>query len=164
MAKGEPEASGGMRESVWDYPRPPAVLPCERKVRVVHAGRTIAESGRALRVLETASPPTIYVPPRDVDAGVLEPAEGHTVCEWKGRASYFDVVIDGARAERAAWTYNDPKEPYLELTDYLAFYPQRVECYLDHERVQPQAGDFYGGWITEEIEGPFKGDPGSEGW
>jgi uncharacterized protein (DUF427 family) len=159
MAKSRP------RESVWDYPRPPAVVPCERRVRVVHGGETIAESDRALRVLETSSPPTIYIPPEDVRSELLEPAAGHTVCEWKGKASYFDLAHPGSRAERAAWAYHDPKDDYSELQGHIAFYAGRVDaCYLDEEQVRPQAGDFYGGWITEEIEGPFKGEPGSEGW
>jgi uncharacterized protein (DUF427 family) len=164
MANSNIAANGLQTESVWDYPRPPAVVACERRVRVIHAGRTVAESDRALRVLETASPPTIYVPPEDVRAELLEPTEGHTVCEWKGDASYFDVVNEGGRAKRAAWTYTNPKDSYPELRDYIAFYPGRVECYLDDERVRPQAGDFYGGWITEEIVGPHKGEPGTEGW
>jgi uncharacterized protein (DUF427 family) len=151
-------------ESVWDYPRPPSLEPCERRVRVVHEGMTIAESDRALRVLETAGPPTIYVPPADVRGETLQPTEGHTVCEWKGQASYFDVVGERSRAEGAAWTYADPKQRYAELTDYVAFYPGCVECYLDEERARPQPGGFYGGWITDEIVGPVKGEPGSEGW
>jgi uncharacterized protein (DUF427 family) len=164
MASSRIAANGLATESVWDYPRPPAVVACERRVRVIHAGRTVAESDRALRVLETASPPTIYVPPDDVRAELLEPTEGQTVCEWKGQASYFDVAHEDCRAERAAWTYTEPKDAYPELRDHIAFYPGRVECYLDEERVRPQAGDFYGGWITEEIVGPHKGEPGTEGW
>ncbi|HEY8640198.1 MAG TPA: DUF427 domain-containing protein [Solirubrobacterales bacterium] len=164
MANPNVAANGLATESVWDYPRPPAVVSCERRVRVIHAGRTVAESDRALRVLETASPPTVYVPPEDVRAELLEPTEGHTVCEWKGQASYFDVAHEDGRAERAAWTYTEPKDAYPELRDHIAFYPGRVECYLDDERVRPQAGDFYGGWITEEIVGPHKGEPGTEGW
>jgi uncharacterized protein (DUF427 family) len=164
MANARIAANGRPEESVWDYPRPPALEPCDRHVRIVLAGRTIAESDRALRVLETASPPTVYVPPRDVRSEHLRPAEGHTVCEWKGRASYFDLEHEDGRAERAAWTYTDPKERYAELTDYVAFYPARVECFLDDERVRPQPGDYYGGWVTDEIVGPYKGEAGSEGW
>jgi uncharacterized protein (DUF427 family) len=157
-------SNGRRLESVWDYPRPPALEPCDRHVRVVLGETTIAESDRALRVLETAGPPTIYLPPDDVRVDCLRPTEGHTVCEWKGRASYFDVASEGEIAERAAWTYTDPKERYAELADRLAFYPARLECYLDEERVRPQPGEFYGGWISDEIVGPFKGEPGSEGW
>ena len=153
-----------MKESVWDYPRPPRVEPVASHVRVEHAGEIVAESDRALRVLETASPPAIYLPPADVESQLLEPAEGHTVCEWKGLASYFDVVGGGSRSERAAWTYPKPNLDYSGLRDYIAFNAGRVECYLGEERVRPQHGEFYGGWITDEIAGPVKGEPGSEGW
>jgi uncharacterized protein (DUF427 family) len=151
-------------ESVWDYPRPPSVVPCERRVRVLHEGTVVAESDRAVRVLETAGPPTIYVPPTDVRTEQLEPVSGQTACEWKGSASYLDVVTDAGRAPRAAWTYEDPKDAYAELRGWLSFYPRLVECFLDTERVRPQAGEFYGGWVTDEIAGPPKGEPGTEGW
>jgi uncharacterized protein (DUF427 family) len=154
------------RESVWDYPRPPRVEPCERHVRIEHAGQAIADSGRALRVLETSSPPTIYVPAADVRTDLLTEVEGkHTLCEWKGHARYFHLEVDGDRAESAAWHYPEPREGYEQLREHIAFYAGRVDaCFLDDERVRPQGGSFYGGWITDEIEGPFKGEPGSEGW
>jgi uncharacterized protein (DUF427 family) len=154
------------KESVWDYPRPPRVEPLDRHVRVVLGGETIAESDRALRVLETASPPTIYIPREDVREGVLTPAEdAHTYCEWKGTASYVHAEAGGKRANRAAWFYPDPKPGFEQLRDHLAFYPRRVDAaYLDDEQVTPQPGAYYGGWITQEIEGPFKGEPGTEGW
>jgi uncharacterized protein (DUF427 family) len=154
------------KESVWDYPRPPRVEPIDRRVRVILGGETIAESDRALRVLETSSPPTIYVPEEDVRTELLSEADGHhTVCEWKGRAHYLHAEAGGKHAEHAAWHYPEPREGYEQLAGHLAFYAGRVdEAYLDDERVTPQGGSFYGGWITEEIEGPFKGEPGSEGW
>ena len=167
------------KESVWDYPRPPRVEPLDRHVRVVLGGETIAESDRALRVLETSSPPTVYVPREDVRTELLIDAEGEpTVCEWKGKAHYLHAEAGGRRAERAAWHYPEPKEGYEQLRDHLAFYAHRrtgssslrsedphiYAAYLDDERVTPQGGDYYGGWITEEIEGPFKGEAGSEGW
>jgi uncharacterized protein (DUF427 family) len=159
-----PHASNGLPvESVWDYPRPPAIVPCERRVRVLCGDTLVAESDRALRVLETASPPTIYVPPADVQTELLEATSGHSVCEWKGNASYFDVV-DATLVSRAAWTYEDPKPSYAELRDFVSFYPARLECFLDEEKVRPQAGEFYGGWVTDEIAGPHKGEPGTEGW
>ena len=128
-------------------------------------GLTIAESTRAVRVLETASPPTVYLPPEDVPAEYLRPANGSSYCEWKGTASYFDAIAADRVRPRAAWTYRDPKPGFEEIRDWIAFYPGRVDgAYLDDEPVTPQAGDFYGGWITAEIEGPFKGDPGTEGW
>jgi uncharacterized protein (DUF427 family) len=153
-------------ESVWDYPRPPRVEPCTRRVRVVLGGATIVDSRSALRVLETSSPPTIYVPSRDFAPGSLAPSGARrTVCEWKGLASYLDVHSGGRVAREAAWTYRAPVAAYSELRDHVAVYPGRVDgCYLDDELVQPQPGDFYGGWITADIEGPFKGGPGTLGW
>ena len=159
-------ANGLPEESVWDYPRPPAVVPCERRVRIRHGDVVVADSTRALRVLETASPPTIYIPADDVRTDLLEEAPGkHTVCEWKGRASYFHLRSGAGMAEHAAWTYPEPREPYAALRNHYAFYAGRVDaCFLDDERVTPQGGEFYGGWVTAEVVGPYKGEPGSEGW
>jgi uncharacterized protein (DUF427 family) len=152
-------------ESVWDYPRPPALVPCERRVRIEFGGRLIADSSAALRVLETSHPPGIYVPPGDVDASALRPIGRQTACEWKGRASYFDVVAGGRVAQAAAWTYRDPVPDFAALRDHVAVYPGRMDaCFLDEERVRAQEGDFYGGWITDDIAGPFKGGPGTWGW
>ncbi len=152
-------------ESVWQYPRPPALVPSERRVRILLGGTTIVDSTAALRVLETSHPPTIYVPPGDIAPGALRDAAGSSLCEWKGRASYYDVVGGGKVAARAAWTYHDPDPRYAELRDFVAFYPGRMDAaYLDDERVQAQPGDFYGGWITSDIEGPFKGGAGTRGW
>jgi uncharacterized protein (DUF427 family) len=155
-----------MAESVWDYPRPPRVEPSERRIRVVLGGETIVDTLRSHRVLETSHPPVFYVSREDVRRGALEPAEGRTTfCEWKGTADYYDAVAGGTRAGRAAWTYPDPLPGFEELRDAVAFYPGRVDaCFVDEERVEPQPGDFYGGWITSEIEGPFKGGPDSGGW
>ncbi|CAN5444641.1 DUF427 domain-containing protein [soil metagenome] len=154
------------KESVWDYPRPPRVEPETRRVRVELGGVTIADSTRALRVLETAGPPTIYLPREDVREKHLTDAPGHnTHCEWKGGASYLHAEAGGARAEHAAWFYPEPRPDYAELEGHVAFYAGRVDaCHLDDERVRPQGGTFYGGWVTDEIEGPFKGEPGTEGW
>ena len=153
-------------ERVWDYPRPPALVPCERRVRVELGGAVVADSRGALRVLETSHPPTIYVPPADLADGALRPAPGSSVCEFKGRAAYLDVVGgDGRVAERAAWTYPAPYAEYAALAGFVAFYPGRMDaCFLDEERVAAQEGDFYGGWITRDVEGPFKGPPGTLGW
>lgn len=152
-------------ESVWDYPRPPALEPCERRVRIELGGRLIADSVAALRVLETSHPPTIYIPPADIEVASLRPAGGRSFCEWKGIATYFDVV-SGERSERAAgWTYRDPVAAYAALRDHVAVYPGRMDaCWLDDERVRSQEGDFYGGWITDDVVGPFKGAPGTRGW
>ena len=155
-----------MTESVWDYPRPPRVEPCARRVRVEHGGIVIAESDRALRVLETASPPTIYVPREHVRTDLLIEAEGtHTFCEWKGSASYMHVDAGGSRTEAAAFFYSEPRPAFEALRDHVSFYASRVDAaYLGDERVRPQAGAFYAGWVTDDIEGPFKGEPGTEGW
>jgi uncharacterized protein (DUF427 family) len=151
-------------ESVWDYPRPPTLVPSERHVRVELAGHVVAESTGALRVLETASPPTVYVPPADVARELLQNTSGHSVCEWKGHAHYADVVVGGHRARCAAWWYPEPVAAYAALRDHVAFYPGRVACFLDQERVRPQDGDFYGGWVSDDIAGPFKGATGTLHW
>lgn len=154
------------KESVWDYPRPPRVEGTEREVLIEFAGETIARSTRALRVLETASPPTVYVPEDDIRMDLLVPnSASRSFCEWKGRASFFDIVVAGKTATVAAWFYAHPSEAFAALDRHVSFYPGRVDAaYLGGEAVRPQAGNFYGGWITDEIEGPFKGDPGTQGW
>jgi uncharacterized protein (DUF427 family) len=156
---------GPGQESVWDYPRPPRVEPSERRVRVVVSEVVVADSERALRVLETASPPTYYLPPEDVRTELLIPAEGQTVCEWKGTAGYFHIQVGDRIARKAAWKYPDPKPDFSVIRDFLAFYPGRVDAaFLDEEVVQPQPGRYYGGWVTADIVGPFKGEPGTETW
>jgi uncharacterized protein (DUF427 family) len=151
---------------VWDYPRPPRIEPSKRHVGIEFAGQTIADSSNALRVCETAGPPVLYVPPEDVRTDLLVPAPGHnTFCEWKGTASYLDIVVGSRRSDRAAWSYATPAPDFGDLKDYLAFYPGRVDAaFLDDEKVRPQPGEFYGGWITNDIVGPFKGEPGSGHW
>jgi uncharacterized protein (DUF427 family) len=156
---------GPGQESVWDYPRPPRVERSARRATVVLAGTVVADSSRALRVLETAGPPTIYIPRADVEDDLLRPTRHHSFCEWKGRASYLDVVVGDRTAPRAAWTYPRPKRGYEVLVDHVSFYPGRVDaCYLGGELVRPQPGRFYGGWITDDIVGPFKGIRGSGWW
>jgi len=157
---------GRPTESVWDYPRPPRIEPEVRRVRVELGGETIADSTRALRVLETASPPTVYVPREDVREEAISDAPGHhTHCEWKGGASYLHAEAGGVRAELAAWFYPDPRPGFGDLEGHVAFYAGRVDAaYLDDEQVRPQGGSFYGGWVTSEIEGPYKGEPRTEGW
>jgi len=150
-------------ESVTDYPRPPRVEPLERQVRIELGGEVIAQSDRALRVLETAGAPTIYLPREDVRTEKLRPGKGTTECEWKGTASYFDAIAGQKLSPRAAWTYAQPKPGFEALRNRIAFYASRVDgAYLDEERVEPQPGGFYGGWVTAEIEGPIKGERGSE--
>jgi uncharacterized protein (DUF427 family) len=150
---------------VWDYPRPPAIDHDPRLVEVHFAGVSIAATHGALRVLETSHPPGYYVPFADVMPGALVGAAGGSFCEWKGVASYWDVTVNGQTAPQAAWSYPDPSEGYGELAGFVSFYPGRVDgCFVAGERVRPQAGGFYGGWILDEIVGPFKGEPGTRGW
>jgi len=154
-------------ENVWDYPRPPRLERSARRVRVQLGGVTIADCADAFRVLETSHPPVLYVPPGDITAGVLSPTPRarRTLCEWKGLATYLDVRGGGRFETAAAWTYPEPVPAFAPLRDHVAFYPSRMDaCLLDDERVAAQDGDFYGGWITADIEGPFKGAPGTLGW
>jgi uncharacterized protein (DUF427 family) len=152
-------------ESVWDYPRPPALEPTDRHIVIRHAGRIVADSRRPLRLLETSHPPAYYLPPDDVDDTLLVRAPGSSFCEWKGLAGYWDVVIGSERLRKVAWSYPDPVEAYAGLRDHFAFYAGPFdECTVDGEKVIPQPGGFYGGWITGDLVGPFKGVPGSGGW
>lgn len=162
---GEPRSVIGM-ESVWDYPRPPRLEPTGRRIRVVHRGATVVDTVHAVRVLETSHPPAYYVPLAEIATGVLQPSGGRqTVCEWKGTASYLDVVIAGVRVPRAGWRFTTPRLGYEALASRVGFYPHALdECWVDAERVVPQEGSFYGGWITTDVVGPFKGGPGTLGW
>ncbi len=156
---------GPGRESVWDYPRPPRVEPCRRRVRVIHRGATVADSKRALRVLETSHPPGIYIPPDDVAEDLLVPERRTTICEYKGPARYWAVSVGGEVTPTAAWSYPKPWPGYEAIAGCYSFYPGRVDrCLLDDEAVEAQEGSFYGGWITADIVGPFKGGPGTLGW
>lgn len=157
---------GPGQESVWDYPRPPRVDEAKRPVRVLFAGAELARSGHAKRVCETAGAPVYYIPPEDVRREHLKPASGGTtLCEWKGVATYYDVKVGDAVSRRAAWTYHDPTPGYRTIKDHVAFYAGRVdEAWVGTERAKPQPGGFYGGWVTSDVVGPFKGEPGTEGW
>ncbi len=152
-------------ESVWDYPRPPAVQRSSRRVRVIQSGITVVDTTRAVRILETSHPPTWYMPFDDLIAGMLEPESGRTFCEFKGQAAYWSLVVGNQRADHVAWSYPNPAPGYEGLTDHFTVYPSRVDrCLVDDEQVQAQKGDFYGGWITSDVMGPFKGEPGTHGW
>jgi uncharacterized protein (DUF427 family) len=152
-------------ESVWDYPRPPRVESVSSHITVTHRGLTLVSTNASVRVLETSHPPTYYLPIDDFAEGVLLPVEGNTFCEFKGVASYFDLVAGDQRIERAAWTYEKPSPGFESLVGKVALYANQVdECRVGDEVVLPQEGDFYGGWITRNIEGPFKGAPGTRGW
>jgi uncharacterized protein (DUF427 family) len=153
-------------ESVWDYPRPPRLEPVPQRVRVRHRGITVADTVAALRILETSHPPVYYLPHEDVAADLLRPsATRQSFCEFKGLASYWDLVVECSTVRDVAWSYAQPVAAYAPLAGHLAFYASRVdECWVGDERVMPQAGDFYGGWITTNLRGPFKGAPGTLGW
>jgi uncharacterized protein (DUF427 family) len=156
---------GPGQESVWDYPRPPSAEITERHVVVEFAERAVADTRRAVRVCETSHPPVFYIPRDDVVEGVLHRAGGGSWCEWKGAATYWDLVVDGRRAAAVAWSYEDPSRGYEHLRGAVAFYPGRVDrALVDGEQARPQPGSFYGGWITDEVVGPFKGEPGTLGW
>ena len=152
-------------ESVWDYPRPPAIAREEMHVRAVASGRVVAETTRPVVIRETSHPPTFYIPPEDVAMDLLEPSPRTTFCEYKGTARYFALVVDGRRADDAAWCYSEPTAGYEELAGCVAFYAWALdEATVDGEEVERQEGSFYGGWITSWVEGPFKGAPGTLGW
>jgi len=153
------------QESVWDYPRPPRLDPVERHVLVQLGGCVIADTRAAVRALETAHPPTYYIPRADVRSNCLVPEPGTSLCEWKGAASYWTVRNDeGVVAERGAWSYEDPFPEFEAIRGHVSFYPARFECFVDGERVLPQPGGFYAGWVTSDVAGPFKGGAGSAGW
>lgn len=152
-------------ESVWDYPRPPRVEPVPHRIRVIVDGVTIADSTRAMRVLETSHPPNYYLPPEDVRMDLLSAGRGRSVCEWKGSAAYHHLRVGERVLEDVAWSYARPEPGFEAIASYLSFYPGRVtEAWVGDERAVAQAGGFYGGWITSWIRGPFKGEPGTTGW
>lgn len=163
VVKRDPVGPG--QESVWDYPRPAL---CERSTKhlvVEHNGEVIAETRAAFRVIETSHPPVYYFPPQDIEASKLVKSRKQTFCEWKGYADYWDLVFDSGRIVSAAWSYPDPSLAFRAMKDHVAFYPYLVDrCLADGVEVVPQPGNYYGGWITPDIAGPFKGEPGSEFW
>jgi uncharacterized protein (DUF427 family) len=160
-----PVQPGPGQESVWDYPRPPRVEPVAERILIVVNGRPLAETTRALRVLETAGAPVYYVPAADVDLGRLRPSSRTTVCEWKGSAAYVDYDDGTRRIPNVGWTYRSPNAGYDAIRDHFAFYAGRIdEAWVGDERARPQPGGFYGGWVTDAIVGPIKGEPGSEWW
>lgn len=152
-------------ESVWDYPRPPRVEPFNGHLRVIFGGREIASTNRAIRVLETSHPPNYYIPRQDIAEAYLYSASGNSFCEWKGIANYITVRVEDQEAVKAGWTYLDPTASFSSLRGYVAFYAGLMDaCYVDGEKVTPQPGGFYGGWITSKVTGPFKGEPGTMFW
>lgn len=161
----EPDIALPGQESVWAYPRPAILEPTRRNLKVVFADRVVAETERGFRVLEMSHPPTYYFPPDDVAMGYLKPTACESLCEWKGGARYFDVALGDRQARAAAWTYPNPSPEFRRIRNHLAFYAGRLDqCFVDGELVVPQDGEFYGGWITNHVAGPFKGPPGTALW
>ncbi len=165
MSRFEKIKPGPGQESVWDYPRPPALRRCDRRVRILLQGETLADTTGALCVLETSHPPTYYLPPADIDLRCLREISATSFCEWKGMASYYDIDCRGSTFSHVAWTYHRPAAAFAELKNHVAFYAHVMDaCYVGEEKVVPQPGNFYGGWITSDVVGPFKGEPGTMGW
>jgi uncharacterized protein (DUF427 family) len=153
------------KESVWDYPRPPRLEPFSKPIEVVFNGEIVAKTTHAMRVLETSHPPVYYVPECDIAMEYLTLAAGTSYCEWKGQAQYWDLKVRDKSAEKAAWSYASPTAPFVLIKNFLAFYSNKMDiCTVDGEVVRPQPGSFYGGWITDNLIGPFKGGPSSLGW
>jgi len=160
-----PDAIGPGQESVWSYPRPPVAQAVQRNLKVVHHGIVVAATRSGIRTLETSHPPSYYFPPDDVSPFVLRKSRRRSFCEWKGEAVYFDVVVNGEIKNGAAWSYPDPIAAFSLLRNYIAFYVAPSEnCFVDSERATPQPGNYYGGWVTSFVAGPFKGVAGSESW
>ncbi|MEN9233452.1 MAG: DUF427 domain-containing protein [Gloeomargarita sp. DG02_5_bins_242] len=153
------------KESVWDYPRPPRVEPTEYLIEIYTHGLCLARTQGAYRVLETSHPPVYYLPPQDIQMQYLRRNARTSFCEWKGQAHYYDLQVEGQVIRDVAWSYAHPTAAFRVIQDYLAFYAQKCErCLVAGEVVTPQPGGFYGGWITANLVGPFKGQPGSWGW
>ncbi len=165
MRRPTPDPAGPGQESVWDYPRPPALDPSDEHVVVTFGGETIADSRGAIRVLETSHAPVYYLPRDDVREEFLAEVERRTFCEFKGMAAYADVVAGGRRASAACWWFPEPTPGYEAIRDWVAFYPSRMDrVTVNGEEVRSVGGDFYGSWVTSRVVGPFKGGPGTQGW
>ncbi len=161
----EPDPAQPGQESVWDYPRPAIAEPCSSHIVIEHQGLVVADTGSSIRTLETSHPPSYYIPPDDIAPGMLRRAEGSSFCEWKGAAAYWDVVVGDVILPAVGWSYPSPSRDFAMLRDHVAFYCGPFDrCSVDGETATPQPGDFYGGWITCDLAGPFKGVPGSRGW
>ena len=153
------------QESVWDYPRPPRLEPCNKHIKIIFNGVTIVDTKKAYRVLETSHPPSYYIPPEDIKMEYVQPSQKQSFCEWKGAGSYYTLSVKDKQVVNVAWYYPNPTPEFTAIKDYVAFYPDPMdECLVDGETVTPQPGNFYGGWITSDIVGPFKGGLGSWGW
>ncbi len=151
------------QRSVWDFPRPPVLEKVNQLVQVKHQGKTIAKTRNAWAVLETASPPTYYISKSDIDMSMLAQVVDKTsMCEWKGSAMYW--ALSTRTDQPVAWSYPNPFPEFEPLKNHLAFYPQNLDCFIDKVLVKAQASQFYAGWITPDLTGPFKGEKGTEHW
>lgn len=160
-----PIPPGPGQESVWDYPRPPRLEASPKSIQIIFNGVTLVDTHQAMRVLETSHPPSYYIPPEDIQMQYLIPTQRGSFCEWKGQAIYYTVKVGDRTAVDVAWGYPNPSEAFAPLKDHLAFYVSPMDaCLVDGETAQPQPGNFYGGWVTSDIVGPFKGEPGTWGW
>jgi uncharacterized protein (DUF427 family) len=159
------DVPGPGQRSVWDFPRPPRIEPVDRRVCVIYAGLTVADTTAALRVCETASPPAYYIRPADALLSHVAPSTRTSFCEWKGVAAYWSLRVGDRLGKDCAWSYPSPDPGYEAIEDWLAFFPQRMDaCWVGDDLVRPQPGRYYGGWITPDLVGPFKGAPGTEAW
>ena len=159
------EPVGPGQESVWDYPRPAIAQATDRRIRIEHRGAVIADTRAAVRTIETSHPPTYYLPPGDILMDALRPSARRSLCEWKGQAVYFDLLAGGETIRDVAWNYPRPTPAFASIAGHLAFYAEKLDgCFVDGERITPQPGGFYGGWITADLAGQFKGVPGSRFW
>ena len=165
MSRPKPLPLKPRQESVWDYPRPPRLEPVKKRLRVVFNGVTVADTTHGKRVFETSHPPVYYVPRDEIRMGYLRVAKGSSFCEWKGQARYFGIDVNGKYVERAAWSYPKPTAAFIGIRDHVAFYCHLMDvCFVGDEQAGPQPGSFYGGWVTGDIVGPFKGEAGTAGW
>jgi uncharacterized protein (DUF427 family) len=161
----KPIAPAPGQESVWDYPRPPRCEPTSKHIQIIFNGETIADTRNAKRVLETSHPPTYYIPPEDIKMAYLQQTAQTSFCEWKGRSIYYSLNVNGKQLANVAWAYPEPTAGFKQIKDHLAFYAQPMDaCLVDGQQVTPQPGGFYGGWITADVVGPFKGEPGTMWW
>lgn len=153
------------QESVWDYPRPPRLETCDKHIKIIFNGVTIVHTQKSYRVLETSHPPSYYIPPEDIRMEYLHSTPKLSFCEWKGQGNYYTIKVEDKEAINVAWYYPNPTPEFAAIKDYVAFYADPMdECLVNGEKVTPQPGNFYGGWITSDIVRPFKGVAGSWGW
>jgi len=165
FSRSKPIQPASGQESVWDYPRPPRLEHCTKSIQIIFNGTVIAETKHSFRVLEMSHPPVYYLPPGAIQQQYLQAMPGQSFCEWKGLANYYSVSVGEKVLHKVAWYYSQPTDAFAEIKDYVAFYAAPMDaCYIDGEEVIPQPGGFYGGWITQNIVGPFKGEPGSFDW